>query len=77
MLRKLLKIDQKMTSSGWEKEGKPNEIKVRGEKEKRGNFEQKGSERGKENRGGRNIKNLRRIIIRNSEKKKETERKAM
>jgi len=28
-------------------------------------------------RGGRNIKKLRKIIIRNSEKKKETKRKAM
>jgi hypothetical protein len=39
---KLLKIDQKMTRSGCEKEGKPNEIKVRGEKQKCGVFEQKG-----------------------------------
>jgi hypothetical protein len=31
-----------MTRSGYEKEGKPNEIKVREEKEKRGIFEQKG-----------------------------------
>jgi hypothetical protein len=46
MLRNLLKIDQKMTSSGREKEGKTNEIKERGKKSSVEILNRKESERG-------------------------------